>query len=143
MPDIVRRWARRAAVALFAGGLASFLYYALGFVRVGLSAKLLGDAYRLAYRFIDNQASPSGRMRRLVTFCLIQAFGTCLVLIEVNHPGDALGAFLLLPGFAVALSRNGGGATYFLSITLCVNAIAWFAGYTLLGRFKAHRKTAH
>ena len=54
MQDIVRRWARRAAVALIAGGLASFLYYALGFVRVGLSVKLLGDAYRLTYRFIDN-----------------------------------------------------------------------------------------
>jgi hypothetical protein len=179
MQDIVRRWARRAAVALLAGGLASFLYYALGLVRVGLSAKLLGDAYRLTYRFTDNQqldrhyhakvlilntllyaiwivaafagkdllglareASPNGSMRRLVTFCLIQAFGTCLVLIEID-PGDALGAFLLLPGYAVALSRNGGGAAYFLTITLCVNAIAWFAGYTLLGRYQAHRKTAH
>ena len=179
MQDIVRRWARRAAVALIAGGLASFLYYALGFVRVGLSVKLLGDAYRLTYRFIDNhqldrhyyakvlilntllyaiwilaafaakdllglarEASPSGSVRRLVTFCLIQALGTCFVLIEID-PGDALGALLLLPGSAVALSSDGGGAAYFLTITLCVNAIAWFAGYTLLGRFKAHRKTAH
>jgi hypothetical protein len=172
MQDIVRRWARRAAVALLAGGLASFLYYALGFVRVGLSRKLLGDAYRLTYRFTHNQqldrhyyakvlvvntllyaiwilvsfagkdllgqariASPNGSVRRLVTFCLIQAFGTCLVLIEID-PGDALGAFLLLPGYAIALWRNGGVA-YFLTITLCVNAIAWFAGYTLLGRRKA------
>lgn len=179
MQDIVRRWVRRAAVALLAGGLASFLYYALGFVRVGFSAKLLGDAYRLANRFIHNQqldrhyyakvlilntllyaiwilvafagkdllgkareASPNRSMRRLVTFCLIQVFGTCLVLIEID-PGNALGAFLLLPGYAVALWRNGGGAAYLLTITLCVNAIAWFAGYTLLGRYKADRKIDH
>jgi len=80
-------------------------------------------------------ASPNGSVPRLVTFCLIQAFGTCLVLIEID-PGDALGAFLLLRGYAIALSRNGGVA-YFLTISLGVNAITWFAGYTLLARHKA------
>src|SRR6266852_2249555 len=55
MQAIARRWARRAGVALLAGGLASLSYYALRFVRAGLSEKLLGDAYRLTYRLTQHQ----------------------------------------------------------------------------------------
>jgi hypothetical protein len=174
---IARRWARRVVVALLAGGLTSLSYYALRFVRVGLSAKLLGDAYRLTYRLTQHQrldphyyakilalnallyatwilvvfgakdllgqareALSSENMRRLVTFCLVQAFGICLVLIEID-PGDVFGAFLLLPGYAVAVWRNGGLA-YSLTITLCVNAIAWFAVIAVLGRYNTERKRA-
>jgi hypothetical protein len=79
-------------------------------------------------------------MRQLVTFCLIQAFGICLVLIEID-PGDAFGVFLLLPGSAVAVWRNGGLA-YSLALTLCVNAVAWFAVIAVLGRHKAETKSA-
>lgn len=174
----IRRWAWRAAVALLTGGLASLSFYALRFVRAGLSEKLLGDAYRLTYRFTQHQqldryyyakvlvlnallyatwilvafagkdllgqarkALSNENMRRLVTFCLIQAFGISLVLIEID-PGDAFGAFLLLPGYAVAVWRNGGLA-YSLTIILCVNAVAWFAVIAVLGRYKAERKRAH
>lgn len=162
MQAIARRWARRAAVALLAGGLASLSCYALRFVRVGLSEKLLGEAYRFTYRFTQHQrfdphyyarvlvvnallyatwilvvfagkdflkqarkALPNQNIRRLVTFCLVQAFGICLLLIEID-PGDAFGALLLLPGFAVAVWRSGGLA-YSLTITLCANAVAWYA----------------
>jgi len=178
MQAIARRWARRAAVALLAGGLASLSYYALRFVRTGLSEKLLGDAYRLTYRLTQHQqpdrhyyakvlvlnallyatwilvafagkdllgqareALSNDNMRRLVTFCLIQAFGICLVLIEID-PGDAPGAFLLLPGYGVAVWRNGGLA-YSLAMTLCVSAVAWFAVIAVLGRYKAETKAAH
>ena len=174
---IARRWVRRAVVALLAGGLTSLSYYALRFVRVGLSAKLLGDADRLTYRLTQHQqldrlyyarvlvlnallyatwilvafagkdllaqareALSSENMRRLVTFCLVQGFGICLVLIEID-PGDAFGGFLLLPGSAVAVWRNGGLA-YSLTITLCVNAAAWFAVIVVLGRYKTERKRA-
>jgi hypothetical protein len=180
MPRIlatVRRWTRRAAVGLLAGGLASLSYYALRFVRVGLSAKLLGEADRLTYRLTQHrqldrlydakililnallyttwilvafagkdllwyarEAVSSENTRRLVTFCLVQAFGICLVLIEID-PGDAFGAFLLLPGYAVALWRNAGVA-YSLAITLCVNAVAWFAVVAALRRYKAERNRA-
>jgi len=84
------------------------------------------------------EALPSENVRRLMTFCLVQAFGICLVLIEID-PGDAFGVFLLLPGYAVAVWRNGGLA-YSLTITLCVNAIAWFAVIAVLGRSKTERK---
>jgi hypothetical protein len=166
-------------VAFLAGGLTSLLYYALRFVRYGLSAKLLGDAERLTYRLTHYQhpgglysarvlvlvlnallyatwilvafagkdllakareASSSENMRRLLTFCLVQAFGICLLQIEID-PGDAFGAFLLLPGDAVAVWRNGGLA-YSLTITLCVNAIAWFAVIAVLARYKTERKRA-
>jgi hypothetical protein len=177
MQSVAGRWARRAAVALLAGGLASLSFYALGFVGAGLSAKLLGDAYRLTYKLTQHQqlnrhyyakvlflnallyatwlllafagkdllaqtreALSNNNMRRLVTFCLIQAFGICMVLIEID-PGDAFGAFLLLPGYAVAVWRNGGLA-YSLTITQCVNATAWFAVITLLGRYKAETNSA-
>lgn len=165
-------------MALLAGGLASLSYYALRFVRAGLSEKLLGDAYRLTYRLTQHQhldrhydakvlalngllyatwilvafagkdllgqareALSNDKLRGLVTFGLIQAFGICLVLIEID-PGDAFGAFLLLPGYAVAVWRNGGLA-YSLAITLCVNAVAWFAVITVLGRYKAETRRAH
>jgi hypothetical protein len=169
MPGIlatVRRWTRRAAVGLLAGGLASLSYYALRFVRVGLSAKLLGEADRLTYRLTQHrqldrlydakililnallyttwilvafagkdllwyarEAVSSENTRRLVTFCLVQAFGICLVLIEID-PGDAF-----------ALWRNAGVA-YSLAITLCVNAVAWFAVVAALRRYKAERNRA-
>lgn len=166
-------------MALLAGALTSLSYYALRFVRVGLSAMLLADAALLTYRLTHYQhlgglyyarilvlvvnallyatwilvafagkdllgkareALSSENMRRLVTFCLVQAFGICLVQIEID-PGDAFGAFLLLPGDAVAVWRNGGLA-YSLTITLCVNAIAWFAVIAVLGRYKTERKRA-
>jgi hypothetical protein len=42
-------------VAVLADGLTSLSYYALRFVRVGLSVKLLGDTYRLTYRVTQHQ----------------------------------------------------------------------------------------
>ncbi len=164
-------------MALLAGFLTSLSCYALFFVRPGLSAKLLGDAFRLAYRLSQHQrpegvyharvlvlnallyatwilvvfagkdflgqargALSSDNIRHLVTFSLVQAFGICLVLIEID-PGDAFGAFLLLPGYAVAVWRNAGLA-YSITTIVCVNAIAWFAVITVLGRYKAERKKA-
>ena len=63
------------------------------------------------------------------------------MLIEID-PGDAPGAFLLLPGYGVAVWRNGGLA-YSLAMTLCVSAVAWFAVIAVLGRYKAETKAAH
>jgi hypothetical protein len=89
---------------------------------------------------LARKARSSETIRRLVTFCFIQVFGVCLVQIGYD-PGDAFGAFLLLPGFVVAVWRDGGLA-YSLMIILCVNAIAWFAIMAILVRYKTGRRSA-
>jgi hypothetical protein len=177
---ILARWTKRAAVAVLIGAIASFLYHAISFIRMGLSNKLLGDAYHFAFRLAFNDAlrggrvigtprlmyvlvlvtntllyavvilmlfgwkdllttaraaSRSERVRRVVTFCLVQAHGTCFVLFEID-PGTVVGTFLLLPGIVVAVWLRG-GALYLMLVTLCVNAVVWL-GYFSISDLNAH-----
>jgi hypothetical protein len=175
---ILARWSKRAAIAVFIGALASLLYYAVSFSRMGLSNKLLGDAYHFAYRLAFSNAlrggrvigtphlmyalvlvtntllyavvilvlfgwkdllttaraaSRSDRVRRVVTFCFVQALGTCFVLFEID-PGTVVGMFLLLPGIVVAVWLRG-SPLYVIVATLVVNAVVWL-GYFSVSELK-------
>jgi hypothetical protein len=176
---ILARWSKRAAVAVLIGALASLLYYAISFSRMGLSNKLLGDAYHFAYRLAFSDALRDGRvigtphlmyalvlvtnallyavvilvlfgwkdllttaraasrgdsMRRVVTFCLVQALGTCLILFEID-PGTVVGTFLLLPGIVIAVLLRG-GVLYVILATLCIDAVVWL-GYFRVSELNA------
>lgn len=59
---ILGRWLKRTAIAVFIGALASLLYYAVSFIQMGLSDKLLGNAYHFAYRLAFSNALRGGRV---------------------------------------------------------------------------------
>ena len=174
-----RKWAKRIGMALLLGVLASLVYHATAFVQVGLSSKLLGNAYHFAFRlalshaFRDGRllhtpqrfytlvlivnvllyavfvlvlaawkdllikarsASPDNGSRTLVTFCFVQTLGVCFLLLEID-PGTVIGMILLLPGIILAVWMQG-GALRGIFVSLCVNALVWFA-YSRLSNLEA------
>lgn len=78
---------------------------------------------------IARAASRSDRERRVVTFCLVQALGTCFVLFEID-PGTVVGTFLLLPGIVVAVWLQG-SPMYVILTTVFVNAVVWLCYFSV------------
>jgi hypothetical protein len=76
---ILFRWSKRAAVSVLVGASFSLLYFAIRYVHVGLSSKLLGDASHFAYKIVWESRALDGlrldRKPRLL-YSLVLALNT-------------------------------------------------------------------